>query len=100
MTVNPSDDWPDDVEEIRIADLKRLGINKTRQLFWDGRQIEVRRPLVLTAFQKTFAILVTIFAVLGGLGAFFSGVTDASQFLCARNIHWLSCPVLPAAKTE
>jgi hypothetical protein len=39
------------------------------------------------------AVLVTLFAVLGGPGGFFSGVADASDFSCARHIGWLSCPV-------
>jgi hypothetical protein len=85
--------WPEGVEPIKVEDLDRLGIGPGDQLFWDGRRIEIRRPLDLTTLQKIFAVVVAVFAVLGGIGGFFSGFSDASQFLCARNINWLSCPL-------
>ena len=77
---------------IGVDDLGRLGIDKANQLFWDGRRIEIRRPLVLTGFQKSVAAVVTVCAILGGLGGFVTGLNNASVFLCARNVHWLSCP--------
>jgi hypothetical protein len=33
-----------------------------------------------------------VFAVLGAVGGFVTGLNNASVFLCARGIHWLSCP--------
>jgi hypothetical protein len=92
----PAETWPDGVEEIKLPDLKRLGIDKNRELYWDGQRIEVRRRLDLTRAQKFLAVLVALFAVLGGIGGFVSGFTDAADFLCVRNICWLSCPA-PAA---
>ncbi len=86
-------DWPSGVEPIGVDDLRRLGINRDNQLFWDGRRVEVRRPLVLTGFQKSVAVVVTVCAILGGLGGFVTGMNNASVFLCARGIHWLGCPV-------
>jgi len=90
-------EWPAGVEQISIEDLGRLGISHDDQLFWDGRRIEVKRRLDLTKLQKAFALVVTIMALLGGIGGFASGFSDASAFLCARNIHLLSCPVQQAA---
>ena len=84
--------WPAGVEPVGIDDLDRLGINDQDQLFWDGRRIEVRRPLNLTGAQKLIAALVTVFAILSGLGGFVTGFNNASIFLCARGITWLSCP--------
>ena len=84
---------PAGVEPVGIDDLDRLGINGQDQLFWDGRRIEVRRPLNLTRAQKLIAALVTVFAILSGLGGFVTGFNNASIFLCARGIAWLSCPV-------
>ncbi len=84
--------WPDGVKEIRIADLKRLGINSKNQLFWDGGQVETRRRIDLTGFQNFVAAAVTCAAILGGLGAAVNALQDGSEFLCARHIHWLSCP--------
>lgn len=84
--------WPAGVEPIGLEDLGRLGISPTDELFWDGRRIEVRRSLVLTRFQKVVTGVVTVFAILGGLGGFVTGLNNASIFLCSRNIVWLTCP--------
>jgi hypothetical protein len=91
----PEPAWPEGVREIRIGDLKKLWIDGDRQLFWDGQQIEIRRPLILTGAQKLAAVLVTLFAVLGGVGGLLSGMTASADFLCARHLHWLSCPISP-----
>jgi hypothetical protein len=88
--------WPAGVEQVGLEDLGRLGINQDDQLFWDGRRIEVRRSLNLTLFQKVVTGIVTFFAVLGGVGGFVTGLNSASIFLCARDVHWLSCPVQAA----
>jgi hypothetical protein len=85
--------WPKDVQPISADDLERLGIDSRDRLFWDGRRVEVRRRLDLTRWQKLAAVLVTVFAVLGGIGGFLSGFTDAAGILCARGVHVLSCPL-------
>ena len=84
--------WPRHVKRIEIADLKRLGISNDNQLFWDGRHVKIRRPLVLTGFQKSVAVVVTACAILGGTGGFVTGLNNASMFLCARQLQWLGCP--------
>jgi len=94
MTKPPG--WPNDVEEIRIGDLARLGIDKNRQLYWDGEKIELRRRLDLTKPQKIAAILVTAAAVLGGIGGFMSGLADTDSLYCAHGGHFLVCRLLPA----
>jgi len=91
------DGWPPDVMPIGIEDLDKLGLNRRNQLFWDGKRIEVRNRLDLTRLQKTFAVIVSAFAVLGALGGFVTGFNNASVFLCARDIRWLTCPVPPVA---
>ncbi len=92
MTQSVPDGWPSDVTPISVEELDRLGLNEKNQLFWDGKRIEVRNRLDLTRLQKAFAIIVSIFAVLGAMGGFMTGFNNASIFLCARGIHWLSCP--------
>ena len=82
---------------ISIEDLERIGINADNELFWDGKRVEIRRPLILTWPQKFAAFMVTVFAVLGGFGALVSGVKDGAEYLCARVLDWLGCP--PAAAT-
>jgi len=97
MSGQPSASWPKGVEQVGLEDLGRLGISQDDQLFWDGRWIEVRRSLNLTRFQKIVTGIVTSFAVLGGVGGFVTGFNNASIFLCARDIRWLSCPAPPVA---
>jgi hypothetical protein len=84
--------WPNGVRPILVPDLKRLGINEQNELFWDGRHVEIRRPLTLTRFQKFITIIVTFCAVLGALGGFVTGFNNASVFLCARHVTFLTCP--------
>jgi hypothetical protein len=84
--------WPAGIEPIGIDDLRRLGINRDNELFWDGRRVEVRRRLVLTRFQTVVTAIVTVCAILGGLGGFVTGLNNASVFLCGRGLHWLGCP--------
>jgi hypothetical protein len=79
---------------LSFEDLRRLGIDGKNQLFWDGKRVEVRNSLSLTGFQKAVAAIVTVCAVLGGLGGFTTGFNNATVFLCARQIYWLSCPVV------
>ncbi|WP_284943767.1 hypothetical protein [Acidisoma cladoniae] len=93
MTAETQEGWPPNVERIGIDDLKRLGINGQQQLFWDGRRIEVRRRLDLTNLEKALATIVTVCAILGALGSFITGFNNGSVFLCARGVHWLSCPL-------
>ncbi len=87
--------WPKGVTPIGIEDLGRLGLNAQHQLFWNGERIEVRNRLDLTTLEKTLAIIVSVFAILGGIGGFVTGLNNASNFLCARDIHWVTCPVEP-----
>jgi hypothetical protein len=91
---HPHDDWPPDVTPIGIEDLDKLGLNQRNQLFWNGKRIELRNRLDLTGLQKTVAVIVSVFAVLGALGGFVTGLNNAANFLCGRDIHWLSCPMM------
>jgi hypothetical protein len=78
-----------------VDDLNKLGINDRNELFWDGRRVEIRQRLTLSNAQKFAAALVTVCALLGGLGGFLSGINDGAQFLCARGVHLLGCPAPP-----
>ena len=84
--------WPPGVHEISVEDLGRLGINDRQELFWDGHRVEIRRRLELTTVQKWIASVVSVCAILGSLGGFVTGFNNASVFLCARHVAWLSCP--------
>ncbi|WP_158933308.1 hypothetical protein [Acidisphaera sp. S103] len=84
--------WPEGVEPIGLEDLNRIGIDSERQLYWDGRRIEIRRILDLTTFQKRIAVIATIVGLFAGLATIATGINNASIFLCVRHITTLSCP--------
>ena len=94
--MNQPPNWPEGVEQIRIGDLARLGIDKHRQLYWDGQRIEIRRRLDLTRPQKIAALIVTAAAILGGLGGFLSGLADTDALFCGHGNHYAVCRLLPA----
>jgi len=96
MTAPPPPSWPDGVAPIRVADLKKIGIDQNRQLYWDGQKIEIRRRLDLTRPQKIVALIVTAAAILGGLGGFLSGLADTDALFCAHGNHFAICRLLPA----
>ena len=86
MTDRPNGPWPSGVQPIGIEDLDRLGLNADNELFWDGKRVEIRRALVLTSFQKVGAVIVSICAILGGIGALVSCAKDGAEFFSAREI--------------
>ncbi len=73
-----TDDAP---RPISPDDLDRLGINSRNQLFWDGKQVEVRSRLNLTWPQTLGAILVGTAAICGG---FASAANDGTEFTCRQ----------------
>jgi hypothetical protein len=75
-----------------MEDLNRLGIDAQHQLYWDGHRIEIRRLIVLTRVQKWFATGAAIVGLLAGLATIATGLNNASIFLCARHVTWLTCP--------
>jgi hypothetical protein len=81
---------------ISLDDLDRMGINSRNELFWDGKQVEVRSRLNLTWPQTLGAILVGAAAICGGLA---SAANDGSEFAC-RQWHVFcghEAPVSPTA---
>lgn len=92
MTDPPHPRWRRGVEPIGMEDLNRLGIDSEHQLYWDGHPIEVRRSIVLTRLQKRIADVATIVGLFAGLATIATGINNASVFLCARHITFLTCP--------
>jgi hypothetical protein len=73
---------PDGIHEITWNDIRRLGIDRHNQLYWDGRQVQTRSWLDFTFWQKVGAFIV----VLGALGALAQGVDAGYDFGC--KLHW------------
>lgn len=90
VTETPSR-WPPGVKPMVVQDLERLGTDKDNRLYWDGKL--VRMPFTLTTPQAVLAFL----AALASIATIFTGLNNASIFLCARGVHWLSCPSIQVA---
>lgn len=66
--------WPKNVRKITLDNLDRLGIDHEDQLHWDGKPIEMRRPLALNWWQKIWAVIVGLALVAGGIGGAMQGL--------------------------
>ena len=75
-----ADDTP---KPITFDDLERLQINSANELFWDGKRVETKGRLDLSRWQKFWAVIATIAAVLGGIA---TAVNSGTQFTCKE---WL-----------
>ncbi len=83
--------WPKDVEPMALQDLKRLGTDSKNQLYWDGKRIRTRLTLSLPQ------TIVAVLAAIASLATIFTGLNNASIYLCARGVTVLGCPAAPAA---
>lgn len=86
MSVKPP--WPDGVEPLSVEEFDKLGITAKRELFWDSRRLITRSKFTLTTPQTMLALL----AAVASAATIATGLNNASIFLCARDVHWLSCP--------
>jgi hypothetical protein len=87
---DPPNAPPTGIQPVSLDDLGRLGINKNNELFWDGKRLVTSRRISLTVPQTVLAVL----AALASLATVVTGVNNAAVFLCARDIHWLTCPAV------
>ena len=65
--------WPADVWSIGLDRLDLLGVDAAGNLYWDGRAVEYRKPLVLTTWQRLTAAVVALAAVIAAV----AGVVQA-----------------------
>jgi hypothetical protein len=98
QTDRPQADWPDGVTPISVETVDRLGVNEAGELFWNGRLVQVRRPLLLSPLQRLGAAIVVAASVAGGLGGLAQGITATVDFGCARGIWHQFCPPPPKSK--
>lgn len=60
-------DWPNDVKAISVKGLTLFGLDKELNLYWDGKLIEIKKPLILTGWQKFWALTPIIIGCLVGI---------------------------------
>jgi hypothetical protein len=76
-------EWPERVKGISLDGGSLFGIDDENQLYWDGRPIEMRRPLVLTFGQKLMAAITALAVIVGGFG---QGIPAISDFGCKQQL--------------
>lgn len=72
----PPSDWPAGVRVISVDGTALFGVDDDNQLYWDGKVVELRSPLSLTAWQKVGAVLLVLGTASSGLFtalAYFAG---------------------------
>ena len=72
----PMDGWPSGVRPISLDGLDRLCVGNDGSIYWDGKQIEVRRSVELTWWQRIGAITVAGAAIIGASAACVSAYAD------------------------
>lgn len=73
-TAEPPGNWPKHVRPISLNGLNLLGIGEDDRLYWDGKEIQMRRRLRLTWWQ---GLMISI----GALGAAAQGATAVLMWL-------------------
>ncbi len=68
--------WPAHVSSIGMDRLDYLGIDRDGNLYWDGKRVEVRRPLSLTFWQRAGAVVISVSALVAAAAAAISAYAD------------------------
>jgi hypothetical protein len=69
-------DWPPHVWSVGLDRLDYLGVDSAGNLYWDGKRVEIRRPLSLSLWQKIGAVLLAASAVTGAVATGISAWAD------------------------
>lgn len=77
-------DWPEGVQAISWDNIGRLGVGRDGRLYWDGRQVETRRRLDLTFWQKVIAAVSGFAIIAGGCGGLVQGIAAGYELGCKR----------------
>lgn len=68
-------------------DLSRLSIDDNGHLYWDGKPVEVRRRVSMSAGQILAATVIGLFVIIGGVGAAINGSAAAFEWGC--KLGWI-----------
>ena len=72
---DPNPAWPSHVRPISLEGLDLLGVDKDRNLYWNGEKIRTQSQFDLTWGQRILAMLTAV-------GAFASGAVAALNYFC------------------
>lgn len=71
--------WPDNVWSIGVNRIDLLGVDEEGSLYWNGKPIEMKRPLTLTVWQRVGAVAVALSAVVAAASAAVSAYADMAK---------------------
>lgn len=82
------------VHSIGITDLSRLAIDNEGRLYWDGKPVEVRRRVMMSRAQVIGASIVSLFLLIGAVGAAIHGSAAALDWACRLGwtTHYCTMP--------
>jgi hypothetical protein len=74
-----------------------LGVDAKGELYWQGKPVEIRRPLDLTWRQKFVAGMIALATVVAAIGAVAQGFAAYNEWAC--KVGWASaaCPASAAS---
>jgi hypothetical protein len=81
------------VHPIGISDLGRLSIDNDGRLYWDGKQVEVRRRIMMSRAQVIGASIIGAFVVIGAIGAAIQASAAARDWGCRLGWATTYCSV-------
>jgi hypothetical protein len=70
------------IHPLATADLSRLSIDNDGRLYWDGKPVEVRRRIQMSRTQAVVASVVSVFIVIGAIGAAVQGSLALRDWSC------------------
>jgi hypothetical protein len=82
--------WPPGVRSVGIDEADCLGIDRSGNLYWDGKPVEVRR-FALTFWQKVWGGIVAASVVVSAIGAGVQGWTAYNDWACTVGWWAVTC---------
>jgi len=90
------------VHPLATADLSRLSIDNDGRLYWDGKPVEVRRRIQMSRTQAVGAGVVSVFIVIGAIGAAIQGSVALRDWSCRLGWTTSYCgiPAVPPRRPD
>ena len=90
------------IHPLATADLSRLSIDNDGRLYWDGKPVEVRRRIQMSRAQAVGASIVSVFIVIGAIGAAVQGSLALRDWGCRMGwtTSYCSIPAAPPRRPD
>lgn len=90
--------WPKGIRSISLEEAGALGVDAKGELYWQGKPVEIRRPLDLTVGQFWLAVIVAVATAFAAVGAVAQGFAAYNEWACKVGWRAVACPsaILPS----